>query len=257
MKIKDVLLYFNKVAPFSYADSYDNPGLIVGDPEKEIHKVIACLDITNNVVNEALERGADLIVSHHPVIFNPIKKINPLDPVYSLIKNEISAIAVHTNFDIAIGGVNDTLIKLLGFKSVGVLETTQSNGMGYGAVCDLVREFTPKELAAHCKQKLALKSVKYSDNDTKIIKRAGVCSGSGGSNLKDAYNLKCDALITGDIKHKVWIEAENLGMVLIDAGHYGTEKCAAGRIADILTEFFNEEIPVCVSEVEKEPCEYL
>ncbi len=256
MKIKDMLLYLNKVAPFSYAVSNDNPGLLVGDPEREIHKALTCLDITNAVVNEALERGADLIVSHHPVIFNPIKKIAPSSPVYSLIKNDINAIAMHTNFDIAIGGVNDTLIKLLGFKSAGVLEVTQSNGMGFGAVCDLNKEFTPIELAAHCKQKLGLKSVKYSDTDKKIT-RVGVSCGSGGSNLKDACELKCGALITGDIKHNVWIEAENIGMVLIDAGHYGTEKCAAGRIADILSEFFNEEIPVCVSDVEKEPCEYL
>ena len=152
--------------------------------------------------------------------------------------------------------MNDTLMELLGWESVGVLEQTQPNGLGIGGIAELPLGFTAKALAEHCKKSLDLESVKYCEGDTHAITRIGVCSGSGGDLLARAKALGCQALVTGDVKHSVWIEAVNSGMALIDAGHYGTEKCASHRIATLLSRAF-PEIPVFTPDVEHEPCSYV
>ena len=177
-------------------------------------------------------------------------------PVYSLVRSDISAIAVHTNFDMCEAGVNDALMELLGWQSSGVLEQTQPTGLGIGGIADLPLGFTAKALAEHCKKSLDLESVKYCEGDIQAITRVGVCSGSGGDLLARAAALGCQALVTGDVKHSVWAEAHNLGMALIDAGHYGTEKCASHRLATLLSRAF-PEIPVFTTDAECEPCSYV
>ncbi len=254
--VGQVLEFLNTIAPFSTAESYDNTGLLSGCADTVVTGIAACLDITEEIINEAVLKNANLIVSHHPVIFHPMKRVLSDSPVYMLIRNDISAIAVHTNFDMSEGGVNDALLELLGWESVGVIEQTQPNGLGIGAVADLPLGFTAKALAEHCKQCLDLESVKYCEGNDHAITRVGVCSGSGGDLLQRAKALGCQALVTGDVKHSVWIEAHSLGMALIDAGHYGTEKCASHRIAALLSRAF-PEIPVFAAECEKEPCSYV
>lgn len=254
--VGEVLNYFNTIAPLNTAESYDNVGLLTGDPGTVITGAAACLDITEDIINEASVKNANLIISHHPVIFQPVKRIMSDSLVYKLIRNDISAIALHTNFDMSEGGVNDALLELLGWESSGVLEQTQPTGLGMGAVVDLPLGFTAKALAEHCKKSLDLESVKYCEGEVQAITRIGVCSGSGGDLLQKAKALGCQALVTGDVKHSVWIEAQNTGMALIDAGHYGTEKCASHRIAALLSRAF-PEIPVFAAESEKEPCSYV
>ena len=254
--VGQVLGYLNTIAPMNTAESYDNVGLLTGSSAENITGIAACLDITEEIINEALTKNANLIVSHHPVIFHPLKRVLAGNPVYSLVRNDISAIAVHTNFDMCEAGVNDTLMELLGWQSVGVLEQTQPTGLGIGGIADLPLGFTAKSLAEHCKNALDLESVKYCEGDTHAITRVGVCSGSGGDLLEKAAALGCQALVTGDVKHSVWIEAHNLGMALIDAGHFGTEKCAPHRLAALLSRAF-PEIPVFACESEHEPCSYI
>lgn len=254
--VGQVLGYLNTIAPMNTAESYDNVGLMTGTPVENITGIATCLDITEEIINEALTKNANLIVSHHPVIFHPLKRVLAGNPVYSLVRNDISAIAVHTNFDMCEAGVNDTLLELLGWESTGVLEQTQPNGLGIGGVVDLPLGFTAQALAEHCKNALDLESVKYCDGDTRAITRIGVCSGSGGDLLARASALGCHALVTGDVKHSVWIEAHNLGMALIDAGHYGTERCASHRLATLLSRAF-PEVPVFAAESECEPCSYI
>lgn len=254
--VKQVLDFLDTAAPFSTQESYDNSGLLTGSAETEVTGIAACLDITHEIIGEALAKNANLIVSHHPVIFHPQKQVLEGGVVYSLVKNGISAIAVHTNFDICESGVNDTLMELLGWQSVGVIEKTQANGRGFGGIAELPFGFTAKALAEHCKKCLDLESVKYCEGSAKEITRVGVCSGSGGDLLQAARELGCQALVTGDVKHSVWIEAVNTGTVLIDAGHYGTEKCASHRIAALLTHAF-PDIPIFSADTEHEPCKYV
>lgn len=254
--VGQVLDFLNTIAPLSTAESYDNVGLLAGSADAAVTGIATCLDITPEIVDEAVSKNANLIVSHHPVIFHPLKRIMADSPVYMLIRSDISAIAIHTNFDMSEGGVNDALLELLGWESSGVLEQTNPNGLGIGGVADLPLGFTAKALAEHCKQSLDLESVKYCEGSANAITRVGVCSGSGGDLLRQAKELGCQALITGDVKHSVWIEAHNLGMALIDAGHYGTEKCASHRIAALLSRAF-PDIPIFAAESEKEPCSYV
>lgn len=256
MKIAEIVGFLDEIAPFRTAESYDNPGLLVGDSDDEVTGICCCLDITHKVIKEAAEKGANLIISHHPVIFGGLKNIPKWSPVRDLIEKNIAAIAVHTNFDIADGGVNDALLELLGFEKSEVLEVTQKDGKGFGAVCDTPFEFTAKALAEHCRKSLFLDCVKYQKTD-RAINRIAVCCGAGvdGHVMELAREKGCGAIISGDIKHNFWVEAENCGIALVDAGHFGTEKSAPHRIAAVVTKKF-PQIPIFAAEVEEEPCGY-
>ncbi len=257
MIVNDILEYLNSLSPLKTAESFDNVGLLVGSGGAEVTGVCCCLDITRAIIKEAADKGANLIVSHHPVIFDGLKNIPEWSPVAELIRRGIAAIAMHTNFDIAEGGLNDTLVELLEWTGGGVLEVTQSDGRGFGAVCDIPLEFTPQTLAEYCKEKLDLGGVRYS-RVSRPIKRIAVCCGGGVDRnvMRLARERGCDAIVSGDIKHNFWVEAENCGMTLIDAGHFGTEKAAAHRLAKLITAEFSS-VPVFSAECETEPCEYV
>lgn len=253
MTVKDVLDYLNTIAPLNTAEDFDNVGLLTGDETREVTGVCCCVDITHAVIKEACGKGANLIISHHPVIFGGLKKIEPWHPVSALIQNGICAVAMHTNFDIAENGVNAALVELLEFESLGALDR------GFGAVCEPPLPFVPKGLAEHCKAKLDLQCVKYSAHgaEKKQLSRIAVCCGGGidGAVMQAAREQHIDAVISGDIKHNYWIEAENCGLTLIDAGHFGTEKSAAHALAKIVTLQF-PQVPVFSAESECDPCAY-
>lgn len=254
MTVGDILEYLSELAPLETAESYDNVGLLVGNSDNEVTGVCTCLDITHAVIKEAFEKGANLIVSHHPVIFDGLKQIPEWSVVYDLIQHGICAIAMHTNFDIAENGVNETLVELLEFEPCGYLDGK------YGAICETPLCFTPRGLAEHCKAKLDLECVAYSrfDADKREISRVAVCCGGGVDRdiMRLARENNVDAIISGDIKHNFRIEAENCGISLIDAGHFGTEKAAAHSLAKLITLRFNE-VPIFSAECEKDPCGYV
>lgn len=259
MTVGKILEYLSGIAPLETAEGFDNVGLLVGGADAEVTGVCCCVDITHEIIREAAEKGANLIISHHPVIFNGLKKIQTWDPVVELIKNDIAAIAMHTNFDIAPNGVNAALVELLEFESTGSFEN------GFGAICEMTRPFTDKTLAEYCKKRLGLECVKYSQNsitEQKQLQRAAVCCGGGVDRdiMRLAREQKIDAIISGDIKHNFWIEAENCGIVLIDAGHFGTEKAAAQALAKLVAECATANsviIPVFAAETEHDPCGYV
>lgn len=258
MTVRDFLEYLSELAPLETADSYDNVGLLVGDADAEVTGVCCCVDITHEVIREAAEKSANLIISHHPVIFEGLKNIPTWSPVAELIKNDVAAIAMHTNFDIAPNGVNAELVKLLEFESKGCFEN------GYGAICEMTRDFTARSLAEYCKASLGLECVKYSQNSTeqKHLSRVAVCCGGGIDReiMALARKNNIDAIVSGDIKHNFWIEAENCGIVLIDAGHFGTEKAAAQALAKLVSAcaVSNDAIlPVFSAECEHDPCGYI
>ncbi|MBD5383937.1 MAG: Nif3-like dinuclear metal center hexameric protein [Ruminococcaceae bacterium] len=257
MTVGEVWKYLDSIAPKRYAESFDNVGLLIGDENSEVTGVCCCLDITHSIIKEAAEKDANLIVSHHPVIFDALKSIPMWSPVAALMRQDIAVIAMHTNFDIAEGGVNDTLVELLEWESGGVLEVTQSDGKGFGAVCDIPLEFTPQMLAEYCKEKLDLGGVRFS-RINRTIKRIAVCCGGGVDRtvMQLAREQSCDAIISGDIKHNFWIESENCGLTLIDAGHFGTEKAAAHKLAKLVTAEFSS-VPVFSAECECDPCGYV
>ncbi|MCH5324853.1 MAG: Nif3-like dinuclear metal center hexameric protein [Eubacterium sp.] len=256
MKVKEVYDVINEYAPFKKSGDFDNCGLNVGDMEARVKKICLCLDITNDVIEEAAKKKANLIISHHPVIFDSLKEVHPGDPVYRLIKYKINAICAHTNTDITENGVTDLMIELLGFeKSNVVLEPVFSDGSGYGKVCDLPIPTTARALAESCKEAFGCTVVRFNDTD-KPIQRVGLCSGGGASNFRNAVALGCDALITGDVKHDIWVDAQNIGFCMIDAGHFHTENILCNHLLGMLCHKFTMA-DIFVADNSKDPCSYV
>lgn len=258
MTVKVILDYLSEKAPLESAEGFDNVGLLTGSFDTEVTGVCCCVDITHDVISEAVEKGANLIISHHPVIFEGLKSIPVWSPVVELIKNDIAVIAMHTNFDIAPKGVNAALVGLLEFESGGCFEN------GFGAICEMSREFTVLTLAEHCKARLGLQCVKYSlhSEEQKPLRRVAVCCGGGIDRdiMRFSREQNVDAIISGDIKHNFWIEAQNCGIALIDAGHFGTERAAASALAKLVTDCVTANsviIPVFAAECEHDPCGYI
>ena len=230
MKVKSVYKFLNTYAPFDVCDVYDNCGLLTGDENANVKGICLCLDITNKVIEEAAKRKANLIISHHPVIFNPLKSVVAGTPVYNLLKNKINAICMHTNADMAKDGVTDIMLDLLEFeRSSYTLEVKFPDGTGYGKICELPLCTTAKALAETCKEAFDCSVVRYIDTADKPIHRVAVCSGAGAGNgnVQRAIDAGCEAFITGDVKHDLWIDAENAGLCLIDAGHFHTATTCA------------------------------
>lgn len=236
MTVKDVYDRINQAADFSLAMDFDNPGLLVGDPNAQITSALAALDVTDAVIAEAIERGANLIVTHHPVIFHPLKRVTSDTLVWKLIRNNLSVISAHTNLDIAKGGVNDILAEKLELLDIQPLE----NEEGMGRAGTLSRGMTPPELAYYTKQKLNVDAVRYCDGG-KAIQKVAVCGGSGGSLLDSAFANGCQAFITGDVKHDVMLDAVHKGITLIDAGHFGTETLVVAYLAQLAGEVLGEK----------------
>ena len=256
MKVKAIYDFLDEYAPFSVQDKYDNSGFLVGDINATVKGICLCLDITLDVINEAAANKANLIISHHPVIFDPIKSVTAGDPVYELMKNKISAICMHTNADMAKDGVSNLMLDLLGFeRSEEVLEPVLPDNTGYGKICTLSIETHAKALAEYCKIIFDCTAVRYTETD-RPIKRVAVCSGSGGSTLPLAIKAGCDALITGDIKHDVWIDAVNNDFCLIDAGHFHTENILCNYLCGILSRKFHDT-QIFVAQSSKDPCSYI
>ncbi len=218
MKLKEIFEYINSFAPFSTQADFDNAGFLVGDENAEFSGGIVALDITDGAIEFAKKKGANLIVTHHPVIFEPLKSVTAESLVYKLIKNDISVISAHTNLDMAEGGINDTLCKILELENVsGIIPS----GDCYEARIGELEALTPDEFGNYLSG-IFSGSVKYVCGN-RSIKRVAVCSGSGGSLLKDVAKSGADAFVTADVKHNVFLDASHLGISLYDCGHFDTE----------------------------------
>lgn len=231
--VRDVYRYIDNFAPFSTQDSFDNSGLLVGSMDAAVTKAAVCLDITRKVAEEAALKGADLIVSHHPIIFHKLTAIEIHNPINILIKNGINAICAHTNVDMCKNGISDVMLELLEFRGeTRVLEPIHKDGTGYGRIVELDFMSEASALASMCKTAFHCNTVRYYDSG-RVIKTVGVCSGAGGSeaDIANAAMKGCDALITGDVKHSGFIEAANRGITVIDAGHFNTENIICGKIS--------------------------
>ncbi len=229
MIVYDIYDFLDEKYDFSSALEYDNVGLLVGDGREKVTGVLVCLDCTDEAISEAVKQGANLIVTHHPVIFDPLKSVTEQSLVYRLIKNGISVISAHTNLDQADGGVNDALAEAVGLSDVEKIADIE--GFFY-RIGELSEPATSEELARAVSERLSL-PVKYVGNSS-FIKRVAVCSGSGGSMLGEVINTGVDAYITADIKHNVFMEAHEAGLTLIDAGHFNSE--------DIIVEPLSKEL---------------
>ncbi len=210
-KVKDFYGYLNSIAPFETQEDWDNSGMLVGDMDAEVKKVAVVLDITHEEIKKAKAIGADLIISHHPVIFNPIKSVTKGSVPYELVASSINALCCHTPLDIADGGTNDSLAELLGIE----VTRTEDPILRLGTV----EPTTAENLAGKIAKTLNTK-VRYADAGRKIEKIA-ICTGAGCSLIEAAGEI--DTFITGDASHHNFLDCIQAGITLIAAGHYETE----------------------------------
>lgn len=238
VKCKDIMWFMEDLAPAAYAEEWDNPGLNVGDPDAEVNKILVALDATEAVIDEAVEKGADLIVTHHPLLFHSIKKINYDKPdgrkIIKLIKNGIGVFAAHTNLDAAQGGTNDKLAEIIGLKNIKPLSLVKEDGIGIGRWGDIEDDITVGMLSVKIKEALGLDAVRVTGNISRKVKRAALCTGAGIEFLDDAVKAKCDVYITADVRYHEAMDALDKNMVIIDATHYATENIIVPDIAAYL-----------------------
>ncbi len=241
MTVGEVYDYINTYAPFRLQDDFDNSGLLVGSRDTEVYRLAVCLDITNEIVEECERAGAQLIVSHHPVIFHKLARIDENSPVYKLVKSGISAICAHTNVDMVRGGISDLMYNMIGFgdpKNAPVLHLVYPDkNIGYGRIAYLDFEISADGLADKAKTAFGSQSVKYVDGG-RSIKSVALSSGAGSDEVYNCIKMGIDAIITGDVKHHAFIDARNAGVTVIDAGHYATENIIVGELIRKLSAHF-------------------
>ena len=247
MILKEVLEKIEQYYPTGYAMDWDNVGLLVGDRSQEIKKIYITLDATDEVIDHAIEWGADLLLMHHPLIFRPLKRINDDDFIgrrlLKLIKNNLACYAMHTNYDVK--GMAELAGNFLEMKNAEVFDVTYKNDStgekeGIGRVATLEHPVTVKEYGEFVKQKFSLPNVKIFGNPDQIISKTAVFPGSGKSAIGEALRQKVEVLVTGDIDHHEGIDAVAQGLVVIDAGHYGVEHIYIDDMKKFCMEHFEE-----------------
>lgn len=257
--VKAIYEFINSVAPFDIQEDFDNAGFLVGRKKQEVTRILVALDITREVAEEAARLGAELIVAHHPVIFNPVKSVTDEtltgQVLLALAEQKIAAICAHTNLDAALGGVNDCLAEALELTDVSQLcqegVDAQGRPYGIGRVGTVRRpELSVREYAAFVKEKLGSSNVRFVDGG-RPVQRVAVGGGACGSMLEDVVAQGCDTFVTADLKYNQFLDAKALGLNLLDAGHFPTENVVCGPMVQWLSEAF-PKVEVRLSEVHRE-----
>lgn len=235
--IKDIMVFFESFAPADSAMDFDNVGLLVGDKNTEVTKALVSLDITGEVAEEAQKLGCELIISHHPVIFNPIKRLDTKCAPYILAKYGISALCMHTNLDLSESfGVNLCLANAVGVKNVVKSDKGECLFVG-----ELEKETDMKAFAENVKSALDCNGLRYTDVK-KSVKKVAVSSGAGGSDIFAAAQIGADVLVTGEIKHHEINAANELGVNIVDAGHFKSEDIVILPLINKLSDNFSDVI---------------
>lgn len=239
--VRDILIWLEQAAPPSLAEEWDNVGLLVGDPDEPVGRVLVSLDPSPAVIAQAAGMGVQLLVSHHPVIFGGRKRLLAGDPAYELARAGLSAIAMHTNLDAAAGGVNDVLAARLG------LEGIRTAPDGISRVGRLPAPFPPAAFAAYAMDRLEAPAVQWKAGD-RPVEMVALCSGAGEDFMAPLLE-GADAFLTGELKYHDWPDT---AATVVAAGHFHTEVWVAEALAARLREAF----PALQVETAKECCPY-
>lgn len=242
--VSEIYDFIDSFAPFRTQDSWDNSGLLVGEESKVVSKVLLALDATNRVVTEAKALKCKLIVTHHPVIFTPLRSLEEFNPACNMLKNGIACICAHTNLDSAEYSISDMMCDRLGLTNTHTLmdinrsDPITGRQVGYGAIGECSGlGIAPSDLVKLCCERFGCVAIKYVAG-IRMIKRVGMISGAGGDGIERARELGLDAFISSEIKHHQFLEAARTGITLIDAGHYETEVIAMPYLQDKLSKEF-------------------
>lgn len=254
LRVQDILNIINDRSPFSAACDWDNVGLLVGNADWEVRRLYLALDATDEVIAHAAEKNADLLVTHHPMIFSPMKRIVADDfigrRVISLIEHRIAYIAMHTNYDVF--GMADLASEKIGLLDTEVLEPEETPDLpdgcegqqGIGRIGRLEQATTLRDYASVVRDAFGLSHTRYFGADETSIERVAICPGSGKSVIGLAIEAKADVLVTGDIDHHSGIDAVAQGLCIIDAGHYGVEHIFIEDEKAYLTERLGSEVEI-------------
>ena len=257
MKCSEIIEVCKRLAPEEWACSWDNPGLLAGRMEKNVERIYIALDATDQVVEDAAAKGADLLLTHHPLIFQAIKKVNDQNFItrrlVKLLQADMCCYAMHTNFDAAPGCMADLAAERLSLKDTEPLEAMgdmEINGnsvaYGIGKTGNLAEKLTVKALAEKVKQAFDLPFVLvYGEELMDMeVEKVALCPGAGGSVIEEAIHAGAKALVTGDISHHQGIDAAARNMAVIDAGHYGMEHIFIQYMAGYLKENLPVEMEI-------------
>ncbi len=239
MKVRDIANIIEEFAPLSLQASYDNAGLIVGHYDTDVRGIMLAVDLTEDVINEAIERDANMIVTHHPIIFSPLKRLTAANYVERMVelavRKEVVVYAAHTNLDSAPDGMSWRLGEMLGLRDMKVLEPTSADGScGFGVVGELENELPTEEYIDFVARTLSLSVMRHTTIATPRVKRIALCTGSGGSLMGEVKHSGAELYITADLRYNDFFEGQN-SFTTLDVGHYESEFCAIQIIYDILS----------------------
>lgn len=259
-KVRDISNAIENFAPIRLQEDYDNAGLQVGDPDMEVSAVLLCLDVTEEILQEAIERSCNMIISHHPLIFRGLKNVTGKDPIQRIViealRNNVAIYSAHTNLDSAREGVSHEIGNILNLSDMKVLYPKPDDpSVGIGVIGDM--KPTPKlEFLRRLKEKFNVKALKYSAHSPKlVIKRPAVCGGSGAFLIKKAIEEGADAIVTGDVKYHDFTSFGD-DILIADIGHYESELCSSKIFSRIIRDRFPEMV-VYFAEKESNPIAFL
>lgn len=257
MLLSEIVKILDKVLKVEIAYEWDNVGLLVGDKEKSIEKIMLTLEVTKETIDEAKKNSIDLIISHHPLIFKALKTITTDDEkskcIIDAIKNDIAIYSSHTNFDMLKGGLNDYVADLLELEDTTALAYETSQDFGIGRIGKLKSRMNISEFSNFVIKKLNLSDIKLVIGMDKTIEKVAVVNGSGIEYWKEAKELGCDIFITGDVKYHEAQDIKEAGMNIIDAGHFGTEKHFNVVMKKILKNTLSKDIEIYTSTSMEDP----
>lgn len=242
----DILSFLETIAPKAYKEEWDNVGLLCGRADKEVRTVLIALDPFEDVAAEAISIGADLIITHHPLIFRPLYSVTDATSVGRVVRtltaNDICAINAHTNLDLAPGGVNDVLANTLGLHNVQVVnpQGTDSQGREWGLLrMGTIDPMPLKDFLGNIKDKLGTPCLRYTDGG-KQVSRVAVGGGACADEMQEAIAAGCDTFVTADVKYNGFWDAHDQGLNLIDAGHFYTENPVCAYLKEQISAAFPE-----------------
>ena len=236
MKLAEVIAALERLAPLRLQDEWDNSGLQVGFPEAETRRVLVCLDITEEIVQEAVERGCDLIVSHHPLLFKALRQVS--DATYQqrcvvrALSAGISIYSAHTSLDNAPGGVNHRIASLLGLEDLQWLQPREDGQGGSGLVGRLPQAESDREFLARVQRTFGVECLRHSVPDGRMVSRVALCGGAGAFLLREAARAGADCFLSGEFHYHDYFE--NQGVLLAELGHYQSEQFTQDLLQDYL-----------------------
>lgn len=250
--VLDFYNFLDEIAPFAAQEGWDNSGFLVGDGSRRVEKALVALDATEPVLDEACRIGAQLIITHHPVIFGSLKEFHPEHIAFLAAERGVAVISSHTSLDVADGGVNDCLAAALGLCNVR--KCGDELGLLRVGELELDAPLSCTEFVRYVAEKIGVGGIKYTPTE-KPIKTVAVCGGSGAEFFRDAMAAGADAFVTANIKHNFFIDIRRAGFCVLDAGHFCTENTVIAPLAEKLAKRF-PDTEIVISRDSRDPAEY-